>query len=46
MSNNPYEAPPAFESGGGGPSSQAILSKVGPPAIGLIVVGVLNILFK
>lgn len=32
--------------GGGGPNLQAIMAKVTPPAIGLIVTGVLNVLFS
>ena len=47
MSNNPYEAPPGdYSTGGmgGGPSSAAMKAKVAPPAIGLMVTGVLNII--
>ena len=44
MSNNPYQAAPAFD--GGGPSSQAVLAKLAPPAIGLMVVGILNLLLS
>jgi hypothetical protein len=51
MSNNPYEVPqgnfdPGGGMGGGGPNLPAIQAKVTPPAIGLIVTGVLNLLFR
>ena len=51
MSNNPYEVPPGGFSpggmgGGSGPGSQAVIAKVTPPAIGLIVVGIINILLS
>jgi hypothetical protein len=51
MSNNPYEVPqgnfdPGGGMGGGGPNLPAIQAKVTPPAIGLIVTGVLNVLFS
>ncbi len=51
MSNNPYEVPqgnysPGGNMGGGGPNLQAIMAKVTPPAIGLIVTGVLNVLLS
>lgn len=47
MSNNPYEMPPGgFSPPGSGPGTGAALSKVSPPAIGLMVVGVINILLS
>jgi hypothetical protein len=48
MSNNPYELPPGgfATNQGGGPVDAAMRAKVTPPAIGLIVVGVLNVLFS
>ncbi len=51
MSNNPYEVPqggfsPGGNTGGGGPNRQAVMAKVSPPAIALIVTGVLNVLFS
>lgn len=48
MSNNPYQAPSGFDPGnpGGGPNRSAALARVSGPSIGLLVTGVLNILFS
>jgi hypothetical protein len=49
MSDNPYSEPPQMgvpPTGFGGPSPEQIKAKVLPPSIGLLVVGIINVLLS
>ncbi len=46
MSDNPYASPQSVDSGSGGPDQGMMLAKIAAPAIAVLVVGILNILFS